>query len=69
MLHGMFRRKKITVMGVHAPGPRFTRWALAYFILHVAIPVMAIALLLDILTWRIAMASGGTCYAFVCFWL
>ncbi len=69
MLGYMFQRKKITVMGVHAPGPRFTRWALAYFILHVAIPVMAIALLLDILTWRIAAATGGTCYAFVCFWL
>jgi hypothetical protein len=55
--------------GISAPGPRFTRWALLYFLMHIALPVMTIALLLDIVTWQIAEMTGGRCYAFVCLWL
>ena len=63
----MSRKQTKAINGVIAPGPRFTRWALWYFILHVAIPVMSVASLLDIGLWYLSRTVGTGCYALLCF--
>lgn len=52
--------------GVDIPGPRLTRWALFYLGLYVALPVMALALLLDAVLYFIADRVFGVCYAVLC---
>lgn len=48
------------------PGPRLTRWAWLYLGLYVALPVMTLALLLDLALYFIADRLFGVCYAVFC---
>ena len=54
------------VRGVDMPGPRLTGWAWAYLGLYVALPVLTLALLLDLALYFIADRLFGVCYAVLC---
>jgi len=54
------------VRGLDLPGPRLTGWAWAYLAAYVAVPIMTLALLLDLLLYLIADRLFGVCYAVLC---
>jgi hypothetical protein len=58
--------REATVRGVHMPGPRPTGWAWLYIGLYVALPVMTLALLLDVILYFLADRVFGVCYAVLC---
>ena len=60
------RKKGATVRGIDLPGPRMTGWAWAYLALYVALPVMALALIVDGIAYLIADRVFGVCYAVLC---
>jgi hypothetical protein len=61
-----FSGKTQTVKGRDLPGPKFTGWAWIYFALYVALPVLALGLLLDIVFYFAAAYGFGSCYAILC---
>ena len=54
------------VRGVDLPGPRLTAWGWAYLFLYVALPVLAVALILDVVLYLVADRVFGACYALLC---
>ena len=60
------RNRNTTVRGVDLPGPRLTGWGWAYLGLYVALPVLFVALLLDVALYLIADRLFGVCYAVLC---
>lgn len=62
----MTRSRKAAVRGVDMPGPRLTRWAWYYIGLYIALPVMTLALLLDLALYFLADRLFGVCYAVFC---
>ncbi|MDH3239277.1 MAG: hypothetical protein OEO83_01280 [Alphaproteobacteria bacterium] len=61
----MFRKPE-KVRGVIAPRRRFTVWAALYFVLFVALPVLAIAFALDTAVYFAVDRPFGTCLAVLC---
>ena len=61
-----YRRRKATVRGVDLPGPRLTRWAWLYLGIYIALPVMTLALLLDLALYFLADRLFSVCYAVFC---
>ncbi len=61
----MARLEKIH--GLAIPAPRFTRWALAYFLKFVLLPALLILLLLDIALYFVFRDWLGACYGVLCF--
>lgn len=59
-------RKPHTVRGVDLSGPRLTRWGWTYLALYIALPVLALAFLLDLLFYVVADRVFGVCYAVLC---
>ncbi len=60
----MWRNRK-AVNGVIAPGPRFTFWALYYFVVYVALPIVGLGLAIDVLFY-FALREAGRCYGVLC---
>ena len=54
------------IRGHRIPKRRFTRWALYYFSLYVALPVLAVSLLADALLYLLFTRFTGHCYALFC---
>ncbi len=54
------------VHGHHIMAPRFTLWALLFFGLYVALPVLAIGLALDVILFFVFDRFFGSCYAILC---
>lgn len=52
--------------GLDLPGPRLTGWGWAYLAAYVAVPIMMLALLLDLLLYLVADRLFGVCYAALC---
>ena len=52
--------------GVHLPRRRFTGWAALYFICFVCVPVLGLALLLDVLFYLIFTRLFDSCYGLLC---
>ncbi len=48
------------------PAPRFTPWAWLYFTAFVAVPILGVALLLDIALFFIFRDVFGRCYGLLC---
>lgn len=48
------------------PGVRMTGWGWAYLALYVALPILAIAFLLDLALYLLADRVFGVCYAVLC---
>ena len=54
------------VLGHVIPRRRFTRWAVYYFLLYVCLPVLAFAVLVDLLLYAVFTGLFGRCYALFC---
>lgn len=62
----MFKRAPV-IHGHRVPGRRFTGWAALYFAVFVAVPVLALALLMDWAGWYVAVRlMGAECYGVLC---
>ena len=61
----MFRKPE-KIRGVIAPRRRFTAWASVYFVLFVALPVLALGFGLDTLVYFFIDRPFGTCIAVLC---
>jgi hypothetical protein len=59
------RPNRKAVNGVIAPGPRLTLWALYYFVVYVALPIVGLGLALDALFY-FALREAGRCYGVLC---
>ncbi|MBH67069.1 MAG: hypothetical protein CMM58_01830 [Rhodospirillaceae bacterium] len=63
---GQFR-KPPRIRGVIIPGRRFTLAALIYFVGFIALPLLAVALILDLLGWVIVTkVLEASCYGVMC---
>jgi hypothetical protein len=58
--------RKATLQGVNMPGPRMTAWAWGYLAVYIALPVLTLALLLDLVMYFIFDRVFGVCYALLC---
>jgi hypothetical protein len=61
----MFKKPE-TVRGVAVPRRRFTAWAAVYFVLFVALPLLALGFGLDTLVYLLIDRPVGTCIAVLC---
>lgn len=61
-----FRRRPQAVKGYDLPGPRFTKWAWVYFAVYVALPILAVGLVLDAALYFVFDRWLGGCYALLC---
>jgi hypothetical protein len=55
------------IHGLAIPAPRFTRWALVYFLKFVALPVMLLLLALDVALYFVFRHWLDACYGVLCF--
>lgn len=55
------------IHGLVIPAPRFTRWALVYFLKFLALPALLILLLLDVALYFVFRDWFGACYGVLCF--
>lgn len=62
----MFNRVPV-IHGHRVPGRRYTGWAVLYFLVFVALPVLALTLLMDVAGWYVAVRlMGAECYGLLC---
>ncbi len=59
-------RKSRPVSGYDLPGRRFTIWALYYFLVYFALPLMATALVLDGLLYAFFKYYYEVCFGVFC---
>ena len=62
----LFFHKAHTVSGATIPRRKFTGWAVLYFFVLVCVPVLLIALALDVLFYFIFQEFFDSCYAVTC---
>lgn len=55
-----------SVSGVSLPRRRFTGWAVLYFLIYVGLPILALALVLDIIFYLIFTKFFDSCYGVLC---
>ncbi|WP_298720106.1 hypothetical protein [uncultured Ferrovibrio sp.] len=65
---GLIRKRPERIHGYSIPAPRFTRWALIYFLKYVALPVLLVLLALDLGLYFLFREVFNTCYGIACFW-
>lgn len=61
----MFGKLK-RIRGVDVPPRRFTGWALVYFIVFLCLPLLGVALALDVLLYVLWGTVFESCYAVLC---
>lgn len=54
------------IHGLAIPAPRFTRWALLYFLKFVLLPVLLLLLALDVALYVVFRDWLGACYGVLC---
>ena len=54
------------VKGFYAPTPKITKIGLLYALIHVGLPVMTIALLVDVVLYMIFTIGFDRCYGLMC---
>lgn len=59
-------RTAARIHGYVIPAPRFTRWALVYFLKFVAAPALLLLLLLDVALYVLFRDWLGACYGVLC---
>lgn len=57
-----------TVRGRHLPPPRPTRWAVAYLLLYLGLPIVGLLALLDLILYGVLTLWLGRCYGVACLW-
>ncbi|QDO97292.1 hypothetical protein FNB15_08430 [Ferrovibrio terrae] len=55
------------IHGLAIPAPRFTRWALVYFLKFVALPGLLLLLLADVALYFVFRHWLDACYGVLCF--
>ncbi|MEK9969567.1 MAG: hypothetical protein VW600_10550 [Ferrovibrio sp.] len=55
------------IHGLAIPAPRFTRWALVYFLKFVALPGLLVLLALDVALYFVFRHWLDACYGILCF--
>ena len=61
-------KKPDRIRGKIVPARRFTIHALSYFIVFVALPILGLAIILDLIGWIIAIkVFNFACYGVACF--
>lgn len=55
------------VAGIRVPRRRFTGWAVLYFSGFVVVPVLGLALALDIILYLVVTRLFDSCYGLLCF--
>lgn len=60
-------RSAARIHGYVIPAPRFTRWALVYFLKFIAAPVLLLLLALDVALYFVFREWLGSCYGILCF--
>jgi hypothetical protein len=55
-----------TVSGVSLPRRRFTGWAALYFLVYFVLPVLGLALILDVIFYLIFTDLLDSCYGVLC---
>lgn len=64
----LLRRSLQPIHGQVVPAPRFTRWALIYFLKYLAAPVLLLLLALDFGLYLLFRDAFGLCYGVACLW-
>ncbi len=59
-------KKLVEIRGHRIPKRRFTRWALYYFLLYIALPVLGASLLADAILYFFLTRFTDHCYALFC---
>lgn len=54
------------VSGVSLPRRRFTGWAALYFLVYLGLPVLGLALILDVIFYLIFTDFLDSCYGVLC---
>ena len=54
------------IRGKTIPAPRFTAWAAWFFALYIALPVLAVGLILDLVLLFVFDHFFDSCYAILC---
>lgn len=54
------------IHGMVIPAPRFTRWALVYFLKYALLPGLLILLALDVALYFVFRDWLGACYGILC---
>jgi hypothetical protein len=62
----LFFRKAPIVAGVLIPRRRFTIWAAVYFVVLFCLPVLLVALVLDVIFYVIFQQYFDACYGLLC---
>ena len=62
MMFGKLKR----IRGVEIPPRRFTGWALVYFLLFLCLPLLGVAVALDVLLYVLWGTYFESCYAVLC---
>jgi hypothetical protein len=61
-------QKPSRIRGRLVPARRFTRQAFFYFVIFVALPILGLAVLLDLIAWFITTnIFEASCYGIACF--
>jgi hypothetical protein len=61
-------KKSDRIRGKIIPARRFTIHALSYFIVFIALPILGLAIILDLIGWIIAIkVFNFACYGVACF--
>jgi hypothetical protein len=61
-------RQPDRIHGLIIPAPRFTRWALVYFLKFVLAPVLLVLLALDVALYFVFRHWLEACYGILCLW-
>ena len=62
MMFGKLKR----IRGVDLPPRRFTGWALVYFVVFLCLPLLGVALALDVALYLLWGTAFESCYAVLC---
>lgn len=60
-------RSAARIHGYVIPAPRFTRWALVYFLKFIVAPVLLLLLALDVALYFVFRNWLDSCYGILCF--
>ena len=58
--------KTPSVSGVSLPRRRFTGWAIVYFLVFLGVPILGLALILDVIFYLIFTKFFDSCYGLLC---
>jgi hypothetical protein len=64
----MRRQKDVQrIYGYHLPQQRVTLWAVGYFLMYCALPLLGVLLALDVVLYLIFRYGFNACYGLLCF--